>query len=120
VYWGLGLSWAAIELSIHTHLAGGPCGIRGFIDSLGDQTTSAAEDRVRPAWTPELKQEIVSDALRQVGDRSLNEIARQRDGALVDLLKERIRRQPEFTSKSARSSKRPTKEDSSNRDGEDS
>src|SRR5262249_16751680 len=102
MYWGLGLGWAAIELSVHSHLAGGPGGIRGFIDALGDQTTSVAEDRARPEWTPELKQEIVSDALRQVGVRSLNEITRRRDEALVDLLKERIRRQPVFTSRSAR------------------
>jgi carnitine 3-dehydrogenase len=120
VYWGLGLRWAAIELSIHSHLAGGPGGIRGFIDSLGGQPTGAAEDRARAEWTPELKQEIVRDALRHVGGRSLYEIARQRDDALVDLLKERIRRQSVRTSKSARFSKLPVNEDPSNRDRQDS
>jgi hypothetical protein len=92
VHWGLSLRWAAIEPSVHSHLAGGRDGIRGFIDLLGDQSTSAVENRACADWTPVLKQEIVDDALRQVGDRSLNEIARQRDQALLDLLRERNRR----------------------------
>jgi 3-hydroxyacyl-CoA dehydrogenase len=62
LYWGVGPLWAAIEPSVHAHLSGGPDGIRGLIDVLGD--------------------------------RSVTEIARQRDQALVALLKERIRRQP--------------------------
>jgi uncharacterized protein (TIGR02118 family) len=73
---------------------------------------SAAEDHARPEWTPELKQEIVIDALRQVGGRSFNDIARQRDEALVALLKQRIGRQPLFASESARI-KKPLKEDPS-------
>jgi carnitine 3-dehydrogenase len=120
VYWGLGLRWATIEPSAHSHLAGGRGGIRWFIDSLVDQTNSIAEDRAFPDWTPELTEEMANEVLRQVGDRSVNQIARERDQALVDLLRERNRRRATLTSQTAGISKPPVKKDRSNRDGEDS
>jgi carnitine 3-dehydrogenase len=120
VYWGLGLRWAAIEPSVHSHLAGGRAGIRWFLDSFVDQTMSAAEDRACLDWTPELTEEMVNEVLRHVGDRSLNEIARERDQALLDLLRDRSRRRAAPTSKPAGISKQALKEDRSDREGQDS
>ena len=72
------------------HLGGGTGGIRHFMEHLAGPVTGCWKDLGNPELTPKLKQTIIDGALQQAGDRSVAQLARERDEVLLGLI--RLRR----------------------------
>jgi hypothetical protein len=60
------------------------------MEHLADPMTGCWKDLGNPELTPKLKQTIIDGALQQAGDRSVAQLARERDEVLLGLI--RLRR----------------------------
>jgi 3-hydroxyacyl-CoA dehydrogenase len=85
VCWGPGLRWGLMGPSMLAHLGGGQGGIQHAIDHLFRPMTTwwATSD---PALTPGLEKQIAEGTLRLAGSRSIEELERERDTMLMELL----------------------------------
>ncbi|WP_263358586.1 3-hydroxyacyl-CoA dehydrogenase NAD-binding domain-containing protein [Acidicapsa ligni] len=90
VSWGPGLRWGVMGPNILGHLGGGQGGIQHFIDHLFQPMTTwwATSD---PLLTPELEAQIASGTLELAGNRSIEELERERDNMLLELLATRAK-----------------------------
>jgi carnitine 3-dehydrogenase len=108
VSWGPGLQWGVMGPNLLLHLAAGPGGIHDFMEHLTSPMTSCWNDLGVPELTPKLKQTLIDAALTQAGDRSVEQLARERDEALLELI--RVRRRfadrPSARARSARPRKK--------------
>jgi 3-hydroxyacyl-CoA dehydrogenase len=86
VSWGPGLRWGVMGQSMLWHLGGGEGGIRHFMDHLMGPLEGIWKALGTPTVTPELKQTIVDGVLGEAGDRSVDQLARERDEVLLGLL----------------------------------
>src|SRR6202049_3445408 len=87
VCWGPGLRWAVMGPNLLFHLAGGEGGIQHFMDHLSGPTASWWKDLGKiTEFSPEVKQAIIDGVLKEAGGRSLDQLARERDDALLGLL----------------------------------
>ena len=91
VSWGPGLQWGVMGPNLLLHLAAGPGGIHDFMEDLTSPMTSCWNDLGAPELTPKLKQALIDAALSQAGDRSVEQLARERDKALLELIRVRRR-----------------------------
>ncbi|MHC4402236.1 MAG: 3-hydroxyacyl-CoA dehydrogenase NAD-binding domain-containing protein [Planctomycetota bacterium] len=85
---GPGIRWALLGPHMIFHLAGGPGGIKHFIDHIGGSFDSLWKDMA--SWTSlpaETADALVSGVREETGDRPLQEIGRWRDEKVVQLLK---------------------------------
>jgi carnitine 3-dehydrogenase len=90
VSWGPGLQWAVMGPNLLLHLAAGPRGIHDFMEHPTSPMASCWNDLGTPELTPRLKQTLIDAALSQAGGRSVEQLARERDEALLELI--RVRR----------------------------
>jgi 3-hydroxyacyl-CoA dehydrogenase len=86
VSWGPGLRWGLMGPNLLFHLAGGQDGIQHFMEHLAGPMTTWWKDLGNPEFTPELKEKIVQGVLAEAGDRSINDLAEERDKLLLGLL----------------------------------
>ena len=85
VSWGPGLRWGLMGPNMLAHLGGGQGGIQHAIDHLFAPMTTwwATSD---PVLTPELKKQIADGTLQLAANRSIEELERERDTMLLELL----------------------------------
>jgi 3-hydroxyacyl-CoA dehydrogenase len=101
VCWGPGLRWGVMGPNLLFHLGAGQGGIRHFLEQSSGPMTAWWNDLGRPELTPKLKQTILDGVLQEAGDRSVEQLAHERDEALLGLI--RIRRKlAEATTATAR------------------
>ncbi|KAK8087493.1 3-hydroxybutyryl-CoA dehydrogenase [Apiospora phragmitis] len=82
---GPGLRWGVMGPSTLFHLGGGPGGVQHMADHLLGPLMSWYAPR-DPVVDDELKQKWVDGTLAMVGDRSFQDLSRQRDEELIRLL----------------------------------
>ncbi|MFQ6076293.1 MAG: 3-hydroxyacyl-CoA dehydrogenase family protein [Candidatus Bathyarchaeia archaeon] len=88
VWAGPGLRWAIMGPHLTFHLGGGERGIEYFIDHIGRSHSFRWDDM--EAWTEipnSGAKKVVQGVKEMVGDRSMEELVRWRDGKLVKILK---------------------------------
>jgi 3-hydroxyacyl-CoA dehydrogenase len=89
VSYGPGPRWGVMGPSLQWHLGGGAGGIKHFMDHLMDPLAAMIRTLGTPDITPELKQTIVEGVLREAGNRSVDELAREENELLIGLLRSR-------------------------------
>src|SRR5262249_48739769 len=87
VCWGPGLRWGIMGPNLQFHLGGGAGGIKHFLNGVFDGLLPLFNSLGNPKITPELKQTIADGVLREAGNRSVEQIAREENGLLINLLR---------------------------------
>jgi 3-hydroxyacyl-CoA dehydrogenase len=86
VSWGPGLRWGVMGPNLLFHLAGGQNGIHHFMEQFTGPMTTWWKDLGNAEFTPEVKEKIVKGVLAEAGNRSIDELAGERDKVLLGLL----------------------------------
>ena len=84
--YGPGLRWALMGPMLTFHLAGGQGGMAHFLDHFGPALLQPWTRLAAPELTPRLRDLVVAGVSESVGDVSVQELERQRDDFLADLL----------------------------------
>ena len=85
--WGPGLRWGVMGPSLLFHLGGGPGGIQHFMDHLSGPVETWWKDLgALTEFSPQVKQTIIAGSLEEAGSRSIEELERERDSMLLELL----------------------------------
>ncbi|WP_423391912.1 3-hydroxyacyl-CoA dehydrogenase NAD-binding domain-containing protein [Burkholderia sp. LMG 21824] len=91
VAWGPGLRWGLMGQCLTYHLGGGAGGIAHFLEHLSGPITSWWDDLGTPSFDPDVDRRL-NDELRAIqGERSMQELAAERDRLLVELIDARRR-----------------------------
>ncbi|ABB08003.1 3-hydroxyacyl-CoA dehydrogenase NAD-binding domain-containing protein [Burkholderia lata] len=91
VAWGPGLRWGLMGQCLTYHLGGGTGGIAHFLEHLSGPITSWWDDLGTPSFDPDVDRKL-NDELRAIqGERSMQELAAERDRLLVELIDARRR-----------------------------
>jgi 3-hydroxyacyl-CoA dehydrogenase len=91
VCWGPGLRWGIMGPNMLFHLGGGKGGIHHFMEHLARPIAACWKDLGRPDLTPELQKTIIDGVLKEVGNRTLEQLGRERDELMVGLLRLRAK-----------------------------
>lgn len=86
IAYGPGLRWAIMGPHQIFQLAGGPGGMPDFLDHFGPPIEDWWADMRNVTLTDEVKAKLVEGVLAENGDRSVPEVAQERDRLLLDLL----------------------------------
>jgi 3-hydroxyacyl-CoA dehydrogenase len=87
VCWGPGLRWGVMGPHLLFHLGGGQGGIQHFMEHLSGPVATWWKDLGKITdYTPEVKQTIIEGTLQEAGNRSIEELERERDSMLLELL----------------------------------
>ncbi len=89
VCWGPGLRWGVMGPSLLYHLGGGAGGIEHFFDQFTGPMQAWWKVLGNPIITPEIRAQMISGVMAEANGRSLEQLAAQRDTALLALLKSR-------------------------------
>ncbi|MEH2473704.1 3-hydroxyacyl-CoA dehydrogenase [Nitrobacteraceae bacterium AZCC 2161] len=84
--WGPGLRWGIMGQVLLNHLGGGEGGIDHFFAQFTGPMTAWWKVLGSPVLTPELQQTLIDGLHAEVGSRSIDELAAQRDEVLLGLL----------------------------------
>ena len=84
---GPGLRWAFHGPMLTFHLAGGPGGMAHMLDHFGPSLLAPWTRLAAPDLTPELRERVVRGCAEEAGSRGIADLVRERDRALVDLLR---------------------------------
>src|SRR5271165_4965969 len=90
--WGPGLRWGIMGQVLLNHLGGGQGGIEHFFAQFTAPMTAWWKVLGSPVLTPELQKKLAEGLHEEVGSRSINELAAQRDEILLGLLELRTKR----------------------------
>ena len=99
--WGPGLRWGVMGQVLLNHLGGGMGGIEHFFAQFTGPVTAWWKVLGSPELTPEVQKKLIDGLHEEVGSRSIDELAAQRDEVLLGLL--------ELRAKSDRTSLVPSK-----------
>src|SRR6201981_576175 len=92
VCWGPGLRWGVMGPNLLFHLGGGPEGIRHFMDHLSGPVASWWKDLgTITEFSPSVKQTIIEGVTKEANGRSIQELERERDSMLLELLSTRAK-----------------------------
>ena len=92
VCWGPGLRWGVMGPNLLFHLGGGQGGIQHFMDHLSGPVATWWKDLGGITdFSPEIKETIIKGVLDEAGNRSIEELERERDVMLLDLLATRAK-----------------------------
>ncbi|PFH10253.1 3-hydroxyacyl-CoA dehydrogenase [Collimonas sp. PA-H2] len=86
VCWGPGLRWGVMGPSLLYHLGGGEGGIEHFFDQFSGPMQAWWKVLGNPVITPEIRKQMIDGVKAEADGRSLDELAGQRDEALLSLL----------------------------------
>jgi 3-hydroxyacyl-CoA dehydrogenase len=87
VCWGPGLRWGVMGPNLLFHLGGGQGGIQHFMEHLSGPVATWWKDLgTITEFSPQVKQTIIDGVLKEAGDRSIEELERERDSMLLELL----------------------------------
>ena len=82
-----GLRWGVMGPTLQWHLGGGANGIQHFLDHLMDPLAGLMKALGTPDVTPELKKTIAEGVSQMAGDHSVEQLAKEENKLLVDLIK---------------------------------
>lgn len=86
IAYGPGLRWALMGPHQIFHLAGGPGGMRNFLEHFGPNIENWWRDMRDVTLTPEVKATLIAGVDDESAGRSVEMLAAERDERLVDLL----------------------------------
>jgi 3-hydroxyacyl-CoA dehydrogenase len=84
--WGPGLRWGVMGQVLLNHLGGGEGGIEHFFAQFTGPMTAWWKVLGSPVLTPELQQTLIDGLHAEVGSRSIDDLAAQRDEVMLGLL----------------------------------
>src|SRR6202522_4428369 len=88
VCWGPGLRWGVMGPNLLFHLGGGPGGIQHFMEQFTGPLAAWWKDLgTITEFSPEVKKTIVDGVLKEANGRSIDELDRERDSMLLELLR---------------------------------
>jgi len=104
VCWGPGLRWGVMGPALLCELGAPAGGVHHLLEHLSGPMTALWADLGSPELTPPLRHRIVEGIRSEIGDRSREQLAQERDGLLIGLLRLRARlsRKPGRTSRVSR------------------
>ena len=86
VCWGPGLRWGIMGQVLLNHLGGGQGGMEHFLEQFTGPLTAWWKVLGSPQLTPELQQKLIAGVHAEVGSRSIDDLAAERDEVLLGLL----------------------------------
>jgi len=90
VCWGPGLRWGVMGPNLLFHLGGGQAGMQHFMEHLSGPLSTWWKDLgTITEFSPQVKQTIIDGVLKEAGSRSIEELERERDTMLLELLETR-------------------------------
>src|SRR5215472_10315050 len=90
--WGPGLRWGVMGALMLNHLGGGPGGIEHFIQQFAGPVTAWWKTLGSPVLTPEVQKKLIESVHSEVGSRTIDELAAERDEVLLGLIELRTKR----------------------------
>ena len=84
--WGPGLRWGIMGNMMLNHLGGGPGGIEHFFQQFAGPMTAWWKTLGSPVLTPEVQKKLIDSVHAEVGSRSIDELAAERDEVLLGLI----------------------------------
>jgi 3-hydroxyacyl-CoA dehydrogenase len=91
VCWGPGLRWGVMGNMLLNHLGGGQGGIEHFFQQFTGPMTAWWKVLGQPVLTPEVQKKLIDSVHAEVGLRSIDELAAERDEMLMGLIELRTR-----------------------------
>jgi 3-hydroxyacyl-CoA dehydrogenase len=89
--WGPGLRWGIMGSLLLNHLGGGQGGIEHFFEQFAGPMTAWWKVLGQPVLTPEVQKKLIDGVRAEVGSRSLDELAAERDEMLLTLIELRTK-----------------------------
>ena len=84
--WGPGLRWGLMGNMLLNHLGGGKGGMEHFLEQFTRPMTAWWKSLGNPVLTPEVQRKLIESVHAEVGSRSIEELAAERDEMLLGLL----------------------------------
>jgi 3-hydroxyacyl-CoA dehydrogenase len=84
--WGPGLRWGIMGSLLLNHLGGGQGGIEHFFAQFAGPMTAWWKVLGQPVLTPEVQKQLIDSVRTEVGSRSVDELAAERDEMLLELI----------------------------------
>ena len=94
--WGPGLRWGIMGNMLLNHLGGGEGGIEHFLQQFAGPVTAWWKALGQPELTPEVQKRLIDSVHAEVGSRSVDELATERDEMLLGLIELRTRVEKAF------------------------
>jgi 3-hydroxyacyl-CoA dehydrogenase len=91
VCWGPGLRWGIMGNMLLNHLGGGQGGIEHFFQQFAGPMTAWWKVLGQPVLTPEVQKKLIDSVHAEVGSRTIDELAAERDEVLLGLLELRAK-----------------------------
>ena len=89
--WGPGLRWGIMGSLLLNHLGGGQGGIEHFFEQFTGPMTAWWKVLGQPVLTPEVQKKLIDSVRAEVGSRSIDELAAERDEMLLELIELRTK-----------------------------
>jgi len=89
--WGPGLRWGVMGSLLLNHLGGGQGGIEHFFEQFTGPMTAWWKVLGQPVLTPEVQKKLIDSVRAEVGSRSIDELATERDEMLLGLIELRTK-----------------------------
>ncbi len=89
--WGPGLRWGIMGSLVLNHLGGGQGGIEHFFEQFAGPMTAWWKVLGQPVLTPEVQKQLIDSVRAEVGSRSIDELAAERDEMLLELIELRTK-----------------------------
>lgn len=89
--WGPGLRWGIMGQVLLNHLGGGQGGMEHFLEQFTGPMTAWWKVLGSPQLTPELQEKLIAGVHAEVGSRSIDDLAAERDEVLLGLLELRYK-----------------------------
>ena len=93
--WGPGLRWGVMGNMMLNHLGGGSGGMEHFLEQFAGPLTAWWKTLGSPVLTPEVQKKLIDSVNAEVGSRSIEELAAERDEILLGLIQLRARAEAE-------------------------
>lgn len=84
--WGPGLRWGIMGQLMLNHLGGGQGGIEHFFQQFTGPMTAWWKVLGSPQLTPDVQKKLIDEVHAEVGSRSIDELASERDEVLLGLI----------------------------------
>jgi len=89
--WGPGLRWGIMGSLLLNHLGGGQGGIEHFFEQFTGPMTAWWKVLGQPVLTPEVQKQLIDSVRAEVGSRSIDQLAAERDEMLLQLIELRTK-----------------------------
>jgi 3-hydroxyacyl-CoA dehydrogenase len=89
--WGPGLRWGVMGNMMLNHLGGGPGGIEHFFQQFTGPMAAWWKTLGSPVLTPEVQKKLIDSVHAEVGSRSIDDLAAERDEMLLGLIELRTK-----------------------------